>query len=331
MLILPLKTPAVHRFLQSGYHLLGGVAFVKAVHAALSRSGKGQLTVYYLLGRIAKKGFKPISVYNIYRIDFAENQLFKLLFIRSAKIFLDGSPQGKTAFMLQPYEGEKEYRGYPTMKDNEVIGAMEYAASRKIQLLAHCNGDGAAEQFLNCAEKAAERFPIIRNLRFVMIHAQFVTPSQLERAKGLGIIPSFFTAHSYYWGDTHIKNLGFERASRMSPAKSALEMGIPFTFHQDSPVTEPDMLESVKCAVRRVTKSGVKLDEGIPVFEAIKGVTASAAYQYGEETRKGTLEQGKNEDIVIMDKNPLEEEVSCLDAIKIAATVKSGKRVYSAE
>ena len=117
----------------------------------------------------------------------------------------------------------------------------------------------------------------------------------------------------------------------MSPAKSALEMGIPFTFHQDSPVTEPDMLESVKCAVRRVTKSGVKLDEGIPVFEAIKGVTASAAYQYGEETRKGTLEQGKNEDIVIMDKNPLEEEVSCLDAIKIAATVKSGKRVYSAE
>lgn len=257
---------------------------------------------------------------------------FKHFRLRGIKIFLDGSPQGKTAFMLQPYEGEKEYRGYPTMKDNEVIGAMEYAASRKIQLLAHCNGDGAAEQFLNCAEKAAERFPIIRNLRFVMIHAQFVTPSQLERAKGLGIIPSFFTAHSYYWGDTHIKNLGFERASRMSPAKSALERGIPFTFHQDSPVIEPDMIESVWCATQRITKSGVQLErEKISVFEALKAITVNAAYQYGEESRKGTLEKGKNEDIVIMDKNPLEEEVSCLDAIKIAATVKSGKIVYSAE
>ncbi|WP_124099760.1 amidohydrolase [Ruminococcus sp. Marseille-P6503] len=257
---------------------------------------------------------------------------FRHFRLGGVKIFLDGSPQGKTAYMLEPYEGEDEYRGYSVMSSEEVISALEYAARRGIQLLAHCNGDAAAEQFLSCAEKAAANFPAIRGLRFVMIHAQFVRPSQIDRAKLLGIIPSFFTAHSYYWGDTHIKNLGFERASGMSPAKSALERGIPFTFHQDSPVIEPDMLETIRCAAERVTKSGVRLErEKISVFEALRAVTANAAYQYGEEKRKGTLERGKNEDIVITDKNPLEQDISGLDEISIAATVKSGKTVYSAE
>ncbi len=248
------------------------------------------------------------------------------------KIFLDGSPQGRTAYMLEPYEGENEYRGYPVMSDGDVISAMEYAADRNIQLLAHCNGDAAAEQFLRCAEKTSEKIPVIRSLRFVMIHAQFVRPSQLDRVKRLGIIPSFFTAHSYYWGDTHIKNFGFERASGMSPAKSALEKGVPFTFHQDSPVIEPDMIETVRCAAERVTKCGIRLErESIPVFEALKAVTINAAYQYGEEKYKGTLEEGKNEDIVILDKNPMGQDISRFDDISIAATVKSGETVFQAE
>ena len=61
--------------------------------------------------------------------------------------------------------------------------------------------------------------------------------------KEKGILPSFFVAHTYYWGDTHVENFGMERAARISPAKSALEAGPPFTLHMDTPVLPPDMVE----------------------------------------------------------------------------------------
>lgn len=58
------------------------------------------------------------------------------------KIFLDGSPQGRTAWMRQPYAGESDYRGYPTLTDEQVYERMKSALERDVQLLAHCNGDG---------------------------------------------------------------------------------------------------------------------------------------------------------------------------------------------
>ena len=70
---------------------------------------------------------------------------------------------------------------------------------------------------------------------------------------------SFFVAHVYHWGDIHIRNFGFERASQISPAASALRAHLPFTFHQDAPVIQPNMIETLWCAVNRITKDGVVL------------------------------------------------------------------------
>ena len=118
---------------------------------------------------------------------------------------------------------------------------------------------------------------------------------QLPLAKALGFTPSFFVAHVYHWGDIHLKNFGPDRASAISPAGTALALGLPFTFHQDAPVIPPDMLETVWCAVNRVTRSGAVLgpEQRIPVYEALRAVTANAAWQYFEENSKGTLAPGR--------------------------------------
>lgn len=63
--------------------------------------------------------------------------------IGGLKLFLDGSPQGRTAWLRVPYEGETDYRGYPTMADEEVESALRRALALGVQPLAHCNGDGA--------------------------------------------------------------------------------------------------------------------------------------------------------------------------------------------
>ena len=246
------------------------------------------------------------------------------------KVFLDGSPQGKTAWMLEPYEGETEYCGYPIHSNETLRGYIETALDEGQQLLAHCNGDAAAEQYVSQFEQALEARGQKESYRPVMVHAQLVRKEQLERMKKLGMMPSFFIAHTYYWGDIHRKNFGMERASRISPAKDALDCGLKFTFHQDSPVVPPDMMRTVSCAVNRVTKSGQVLgeEEKISVLEALKAITVYGAYQYHEEEIKGTIAVGKNADFVVLEKNPLEADKEHLADIPVLLTIKENQIVY---
>ena len=76
--------------------------------------------------------------------------------IGGAKIILDGSPQGRTAWLSKPYEGEESYCGYPAHKDAEVTQALRAAVRDDYQILAHCNGGAASEQYIRCYEKALE-------------------------------------------------------------------------------------------------------------------------------------------------------------------------------
>ncbi|MEG0839382.1 MAG: amidohydrolase [Hydrogenoanaerobacterium sp.] len=245
------------------------------------------------------------------------------------KIFLDGSPQGRTAWMKAPYAGEADYCGYGTMQDDEVIAAVRLAAKNNMQILAHCNGDAAAQQYID-AVKTVSRESGVAKLRPVMIHAQLLAKEQLADVKALGIIPSFFVAHVFHWGDIHIKNFGAKRAAQISPAYSALKHDILFTFHQDTPVIEPNMPETLWCAVNRMTKDGTVLgsDECISVYDALRAVTINAAYQYFEEDKKGSIRVGKFADFVILDKNPLTVEQMSIRDIKVLATIKSDKVLF---
>ena len=293
------------------------------------------------------------------------NKHFKILGI---KMILDGSPQGRTAWMKEPYEPEKQnivenkgdYKGYPAMKYDDIVRNIKFAKENGLQILAHCNGDAAAEEYIKALNECEENEPSyqkqkitqiqecmqqeniqmqecaqqekkinnnnaqkIKDLRPVIIHAQLISKEDLLKAKEIGAIPSFFVAHVYYWGDVHIKNFGIKRASRISPVKEAVDNNIIFTLHQDSPIIKPNMLETIWCAVKRQTKSGKILgeDERISVYDALKGVTINAAYSYFEETKKGSIEEGKKAQLVVLDKNPLEVPVDEIPNIEIIETI----------
>ena len=254
--------------------------------------------------------------------------------IGGAKIILDGSPQGRSAWLRKPYEGEETYCGYPAHTQEETDRWVETAVEKGYQLLAHCNGDAASGQYLAAFEKAAAKTPEnpekIRALRPVMIHCQTVGDDQLDEMKELGMIPSIFVAHTWYWGDVHLKNLGSVRGAHISPARAAMERGLIYNFHQDTPVVEPDMLHTVWCAVNRVTRSGKPIgqEQCIGVYEALKGVTIHGAYAYHEEERKGTLEAGKLADMVILDRNPLKTDKMQIRDIQVLETIKEGKTLY---
>lgn len=265
--------------------------------------------------------------------DVFRNKYHNHLKLGGYKTFLDGSPQGRTAWNTFPYQHSDGDCGYPILSDEQLYQQILNALQDHQQLLAHCNGDAAAEQYITQFENVLRDYPNLDAKRPVMIHAQLVRKDQLERMKKIGMIPSFFIAHTYYWGDIHIDNFGYERACLISPAKDAVNLKMPFTFHQDTPVLAPDMLKTIWCAVNRITQDGVSIgeQERITPYEALKAITIYPAFQYFEENVKGSLREGMKADLVILDQNPLTVNHQDIDKIKVLETIKDGNTIYKSE
>ena len=253
--------------------------------------------------------------------------------IGGVKLLADGSLQGYTGYLTKPYhtpyQGDPEWRGYPTHSRENLFALIEAAHGRG-QFLIHTNGDAATDDALDALEAAQAKHPR-KDCRHILIHAQTIREEQLDRLGAAGYTPSFFTAHVYYWGDRHRDIfLGKARAARIDPLRSALKRGIPFTSHNDTSVTPMDPLLSVWSAVNRLTGSGKVLgeDQTVSVLDALKSVTIWGAYQFHEERMKGSLEPGKLADMVILGENPLEIAPERIRDIPILATLVGNRLVY---
>ncbi|MPT35506.1 MAG: amidohydrolase [Flavobacterium sp.] len=248
----------------------------------------------------------------------------------------DGSPQGKTAWLTEPYlippEGESSgYKGYPIFTDETLYADLKTIFDRHITAQLHVNGDAAIDQALRIIGRLKDEGVYKPELRATLIHVQNSRPDHIAKIKAIGVIPSYFSSHVYLWGDWHYNSVfGPKRAAFISPAKSAKEAGIIFTIHHDSPVTPPDLLTGVYSAVNRITRSGMVLgpNERIKVIDALKAITINAAYQYQEENEKGSLKEGKLADLVILDQNPLTINPINLRDIRVVETIKEGKTVF---
>lgn len=248
---------------------------------------------------------------------------------------LDGSPQGKTAWLSKPYkvppEGQEQgYKGYATLKDDELQALVDTAYANNWQILAHANGDAAIQQYIEAVKKANEVYGN-DDRRNVVIHAQTITETQLDDLVDEKIWPSFFPMHTFYWGDWHVQSvLGKERAYFISPTATALDKGLKFTSHHDAPVAFPNSIRVLAATVTRVSRSGeiIGPDQRVSPYVALKSLTEWAAYQHFEEDSKGTIKEGKLADFVILDKNPVKVDPMDLQGIQVMETIKEGKSIY---
>jgi predicted amidohydrolase YtcJ len=251
------------------------------------------------------------------------------------KLSLDGSPQGKTAWLSHPYhvppEGkETDYSGYPVMPDEKAIEYITTAFRNRWQILCHANGDAAIDQFIE-AVRAARSSHGYDDARPVLIHGQTLREDQIADLAELDILPSLFPMHTFYWGDWHAESvLGHPRADYISPTRDVLDAGLTLTSHHDAPVTFPNSMRVLDATVNRVTRSNVVLgpDQRLTPYEALKSLTDWAAIQYFEEDRKGTLEVGKLADLVILSDNPLKVDPLTIKDIDLEQTIKEGQTVY---
>lgn len=257
--------------------------------------------------------------------------------VQGTKIVADGSPQDKTAYFSQPYltpvpDCEKDCRGLPSVSQDALNEMFAKAYARDNQLFIHNNGDGATDMIIKAHEYALKKTgqAADKDRRTVPIHAQFARPDQLQAFKKYNMNPSFFTNHTYFWGDVHVENLGEKRANFSSPIVAADAMSLKYTNHSDDTVTPIDPLFTVWSAVNRTSRSGkiIGKDQRASPYQALKAITTNAAYEYYEEDSKGTLTQGKLADLVILDANPLTIAPNKLKDINVVTTIKEGKTIY---
>ena len=260
------------------------------------------------------------------------------------KLVADGSIQGFTGYLAQPYHtafnGDPGYRGYPSITPErltELVGAV-HSAGR--QLAIHGNGDASIDDILNAVEAALLQRPD-PDPRVILIHAQMARSDQLKRMKELGVTPSFFVAHTWYWGDRHYEIfMGPERAQRISPLREAADLGLRYTIHLDSPVVPMTPMLLLETAVRRVTSGGRVLgggkqdgidtgsDQRVTPREALRAMTIDAAWQIHAEADRGSIEPGKLADLAVLSAGPDEVAPELIRDITVEMTIVGGRVVY---
>ncbi|MCH1580496.1 MAG: amidohydrolase family protein [Luminiphilus sp.] len=249
------------------------------------------------------------------------------------KIIADGSIQGYTGYLSEPYyapfKGDPLYRGYPSVPREELLRQVSGLYERRIQVAIHCNGDASIDDGLDAIEAAMKAHPW-PDARPLIIHAQMTRLDQIERMAALGVTPSFFSAHTYYWGDRHAAIfMGPGRAANMSPARWALEAGVRFSSHLDTPVTPMLPLQAVWSQISRESTAGVVIgpEQRIDRTSALRAVTIDAAWQVFMDDKIGSIEPGKRADLVVLSDNPL--TAGDVRSIKVDRTVIDGATVYS--
>jgi predicted amidohydrolase YtcJ len=252
------------------------------------------------------------------------------------KITLDGSPQGRTAwrtvaYLIPPAGQKADYEGYPAIEDTARVQALlDEAYTKGWPVKVHANGDAAIDQLFAALRPVVAKHGV-KPGQTILIHGQFIRPDQVQQLKPLGIFPSMFPMHTFYWGDWYKKIVGPEKAAEISPMRSILNTGLHATSHTDAPVALPNSMQVVWATVNRISRSGaiIGADERVTPHEAMKMITIWGAEQFGEQEAKGSLVPGKLADMVMLSDNPLTIEPTKINTIVVLETIKEGKTVYT--
>lgn len=248
----------------------------------------------------------------------------------SIKMFQDGSIQGLTAALREPYFCDERKKGDLYHNQTEFNKEISDLHKRGFRIAVHGNGDRAIGSILEAYEHALEETPRIDH-RHRIEHVQTATHDDLDKMKKLNIAGSFFINHVYFWGDRHKRLfLGPERAGRISPLADAVDRDLLFTLHSDCPITPISPLFLIWAAVNRITREGNILgsDQRIDVITAMKSMTIEGAKINFDEGNSGSIEIGKRADFAVLDADPTMVDPREIKDISVYSTLIDGKVVY---
>jgi predicted amidohydrolase YtcJ len=193
------------------------------------------------------------------------------------------------------------------------------------------NGEAASDLLIAAHEAAIDEYGPTAT-RPVLIHGQFLREDQVDDLNRIGIMPSLFPMHTFYWGDWHREHtVGPELVDDISPTGWCVQRGMRFSSHHDAPVAFPDSMRILDATVTRRSRSGdiIGPAQRVDVITALKAMTIWPAWHKHEDGSKGSIEPGKLADFVILSADPTAVDPETLDQIDVVETIKEGVTVFA--
>lgn len=248
------------------------------------------------------------------------------------KYVSDGSTQGITAALDKPYiyPANTQFRGDLNYKTDELFNLIKPLFDQGWQISVHANGDRAIQQTLDNYTKLLANTPNPADRRLRIEHYTINNPEQVKQTIKLGVVPGFTIGHVDYWGEAFHDHIVGDRADRIAPGASFKKEGGRFVYHSDSPISPVDPLHYISIGVDRLWQKAPRKvlgpNERVTVDDAIRAVTIDAAYQIMSDDKIGSLEVGKQADLVILAKNPRTTNAEAIAKIKVKETWIDGKK-----
>jgi predicted amidohydrolase YtcJ len=258
-----------------------------------------------------------------------------LMRIHGVKLFADGGYSAASAAVKRPYVGAGDFCGHVALAPERIGEALTRTAEAGLQLAVHANGDRAQEEV--CAAIAAVGPLPSGAPRPRVEHAGNFLPEPEVTTKAwrdAGIIPVPQPVFLYTFGDFFPVYLGEYGRTGRFPFRQLLDDGWPITGSSDVWIGSEDRATnpffSIWNAVRRQSFFGETIDpeQRITVLEALRMHTSNAAATLGEEERRGSLEAGKDADVIVLDRDPTACSDDELLEVLVDEVYLGGRRVH---
>jgi predicted amidohydrolase YtcJ len=246
------------------------------------------------------------------------------------KLFLDGTLGAQTAHMLDPYTGQPDNRGLPTLEADEFAARLQRAGEGRLSVAVHAIGDAAVRKALDgfsTLVASAARRPAGRHR---IEHVQIVHPADLPRFAQLGVSASVQPVH--FAADLDVARTYWAgRDSVPYPWGDLARAGAHLVFGSDAPVETPDVFAGLHAALsrRRPTRPETWLpDQAVGIDTALRAYTIAPAVAAGQDATLGSLEPGKRADLIVLDRDPYDVEPDDLLTTRVVATMIDGVWVW---
>lgn len=269
------------------------------------------------------RGFGAVSGFGNDKIKFG-----------AKKIFCDGSLVSRSAALMEPYSDAKDQYGIAVYNQDELNQQIKEAYDYGMEVAAHAIGDRGIEMVLTAIENAYDPKAEHKN-RFRLIHAILPKQDQIERMKKLPLILDVQPIFIRNWvGPAAEQRVGPDRVKLFLPFRTYIDNGLCLTGGTDAPVEDVNPLFGIQCAVTRqdlngFPEEGFLPEQAVSVYEAVSMFTKNAAYCTNEETIRGTLENGKRADLIVLSQDIFKVPHHNIHKIRVENTVLGGRTVFS--
>jgi predicted amidohydrolase YtcJ len=253
-----------------------------------------------------------------------------LLNVRSFKFYGDGALGSRGACLIKPYTDDTSNYGMLLNEEDHFRKYANLLSKKGFQMNTHCIGDSTARMILKIY---AEVLMTSNDKRWRIEHAQIINPADFSFFKDYNIIPSVQPTHATSDMRWAVLRVGRERLlngyayDKLRKQNGFVALGTDFPIEGISPI------ETFYAAVARKDKegnpiAGFQKENALSRLNALKGMTIWAAKSNFEEKEKGSLEEGKFADFIILSNDLMECSESAILNSTVTRTYINGSCVY---